>query len=54
MKDYIVTFYYHTDQRTNWQGQATNELHALALALGHYGIEDWCEEAGFRIEISQP
>lgn len=52
MKHYTVKFYYWTDLRTEWSGQAQGELSALILAKSACRIHgDWTVREGFRIEI---
>ena len=52
MKTYTVRFWYHTDLRLDWTGEATDERMALNLALALYRIEGWVSAPGFRVEIA--
>ena len=51
MKNFTVKFYYYTDLRCDWVGQATNELAALVLAMNEHALPEWSSGKGFRIEI---
>lgn len=51
MNKYTVKFYYYTDLRTDWTGEAANEVAALVMAMNHHNIKEWANEKGFRIEI---
>jgi len=53
MKHYKVRFYYTTDLRCEWEGQAYDDLRALSAALDHFKLGTWAIEQAFRIEISR-
>jgi len=54
-KQFKVSFYYHTDCRTEWIGEASNDLAALAIAtVACSDTEDWCDHGrGFKIVIER-
>jgi hypothetical protein len=55
MGEYLVEFYYRTDNRTESVVYANNELTALIFALDMLrksGVEYWCTDLGFSVKIS--
>ena len=53
MKTYSVKFWYYTDLRCDWEGQAYNCLSALALAMAYHMVEDWPVDKGFKVTIDK-
>lgn len=53
MKKYQVKFYYYTDQRWDWEGDAIDDRMALTLALASQRLTEWAMEVGFRVEIQR-
>lgn len=51
MKKFSVRFWYYTDLRDEWEGDAANEFAALALALQHCQCDSWATSRGFKVEI---
>jgi hypothetical protein len=53
MKRYKVKFYYYTDLKCDWEGDAYDDFRALGAALDHFNLGTWAIGEGFRIEISR-
>jgi len=55
MNRYRVLFFYETDLRLDWEGEALNDIGALTKATETLHInnpsEGWAQEDGFRVEI---
>jgi hypothetical protein len=51
MKTYQVDFFYYTDCRAQWKGEAGNEFIALSLAMQTYKTPEWANEPGFKVLI---
>ena len=51
MKQYTVKFYYGTDLRTDWTGEARNDIAALTLAMNDKLLDEWAVCTQFRVEI---
>jgi hypothetical protein len=52
MKEYIVSFYYYTDLRTDKMIKARSALAALVLAESE--LPEWCENGkGFYIKVER-
>jgi len=51
---YRVTFWYYTDLRCDWEGEAANELAAIGIAQTHHKLTDWCNNAlGFKLSVER-
>lgn len=48
---YEVQFFWHTDMRCHWDGEADSEVEAYAKALKHHRFESWCDGEGFFVKI---
>lgn len=53
MKTYHVQFFYYTDERCEWKGEAVNEMTAIGMALTHHRLDGWCNHPGFRIVVTR-
>ena len=51
MKKYRVEFFYYTDQRWDWEGDAVDDRMALTLALASQQLTEWVMDVGFHVEI---
>jgi hypothetical protein len=51
MKKYQVKFYYYTDLRCDWVGEAFDDRMALTLALAHFRLNEWAVSDGFHVTI---
>ncbi len=52
MNTYIIYFFYGTDCRCDWKGEANDEVRALGKAMDHHRLEHWVANGnGFTIEI---
>lgn len=54
-KRYKVSFYFYTDCRTDWVGEAHNDLAALAIATAACtATGNWCDlSPGFKVVIER-
>jgi hypothetical protein len=54
MNTYTIYFFYGTDCRCDWTGEAHDEVRALAAAMDHHKLEAWITNGNqFTIEISR-
>lgn len=53
MKKYTVRFWYYTDLRCDWEGDAYDDRAALQLALAYHRLNEWAVSPGFRVEVSR-
>ena len=51
MNNYEVCFFWHTDCRGDWTGEAPNEIGAIVLAMNAQKIKEWCTSEGFHIRV---
>ena len=52
MKSYSVKFWYYTDLRCDWTGDAYDDCAAIQMALIHHRLNQWVIGPGFRLELS--
>lgn len=52
MHNYRVGFWWNTDLRCEWVGEAPSELHAIAIALNAHRLNHWClGDKAFKITV---
>lgn len=52
MRRYLVRFWYYTDNRCEWEGEAANEIAAIGIAQTANKLKEaWCTAPGFKISV---